>query len=655
MLRLIAAKPKLFYPPMGTLRRSVTLAHVKRTIRLGLNANNNPDDAVSQATFLKELNEVNPHEVIARVQSKKYATNDEVTKEYMKALGATNNLQISHVSEILDAVKGVEPTSPPLSPVFGLSPSHPLKLQLPKPSAQDEIYNTLRALFLTFLFVTGATYAFDLLQSTQAKNGQKDREYHPQKSTKRFSDVKGCDEAVDELKQVVSYLKDSSSFTKLGGKLPKGILLTGSPGTGKTLLAKAVAGEANVSFFYASGSEFEEVYVGVGARRMRNLFESAKKNSPCIIFIDEIDAVGGKRDPRDSHSSKMTLNQMLVEMDGFEGNTGIIVIGATNFPDLLDPALKRGGRFDLHVNVSPPDAKGREQILDLYLKGIKTQQSQTDNLIKTLAKGTPGFTGAEIENLVNMASIRATTRGSDFVDLDDLEFAREKILMGPEKKKYKTTENGRKCTAHHEAGHALVAALTKGADPIYKATILPRGQALGMVQQLPDGDQYSFSLEMMKARLDVMMAGRVAEELLLGTQDYTSGASSDLNQATALSKAMVMQWGMSKRAGPVYYGDSEQEQHLSPETKRMLDDEVQSLLQQSYNRAKSLILSKREEHLAIANALLEQDTLTGEEIINLINKKPSNSSLFSKSKQSAQQASTNTITPPTPESTLAHT
>eukprot|EP00300_Choanocystis_sp_HF-7_P019743 c20419_g1_i1.p1 GENE.c20419_g1_i1~~c20419_g1_i1.p1 ORF type:complete len:439 (-),score=91.09 c20419_g1_i1:168-1484(-) len=386
---------------------------------------------------------------------------------------------------------------------------------------------------------------------------------------------------------------------------------------GKTLLGRGVAGEAGVPFFYASGSEFEEVYVGVGAKRMRSLFEAARKHAPCIIFIDEIDAVGGKRNPRDSQSSKMTLNQMLVEMDGFRENDSIVVIGATNTPDLLDAALTRPGRFDRHVVVQAPDVKGRQQILNLYLDKVKIDSLQKRSIVDTIARGTPGFTGAELENLVNQASIRAITRGGPSVELEDLEYARERVLMGSERRHYRTTEKSRECTAHHEAGHALVAALTKGADPVYKATILPRGQALGMVQQLPEDDQYSFSYKMMLARLDVIMAGRVAEEMLLGEADYTSGASSDLDQATRLARAMVMQWGLSPRVGPVHYS-AEDEPNMSAQTKHVIEEEVNTLLKDAYERAKQLITAKRSEHLMLAKALLERETLNGDEIVAIV-------------------------------------
>jgi len=491
---------------------------------------------------------------------------------------------------------------------------------MPKPSTWDEVLTTIRVLLGTFVVVSGLVFLSDSMGSSQ-RLGVPDADYTPVTlPSKSFNDVRGCDEAVDELREVVAYLRDPSIYTKLGGKLPKGLLLTGPPGTGKTLLARAVSGEAGVPFFYVSGSEFDEVFVGVGARRMRALFQAAKEQAPCIVFIDEIDAVGGKRNPRDTHSSKMTLNQMLVEMDGFEGSHGVIVVGATNFPDLLDTALTRPGRFDRQVPVQAPDAKGREQILSLYLASIKVNKSELSEMVNVIARGTPGFTGAELENLVNMASIHATSRNGTTVSLQDMEFAREKILMGPERKTFRLTPESRVCTAHHEAGHALVAALSRDADPVYKATILPRGMALGMVQQLPEDDQYSSNVSMMRSKLDILMAGRIAEEMLLGANDYTSGASSDLEHATSLARSMVTHWGLSPRVGPMYLG--EEGMPVSPAMQRVVDQEVETMLRAAYERATQTLNTNRQAHLALASALLERETLTGSEILELIKSTP---------------------------------
>jgi len=426
-------------------------------------------------------------------------------------------------------------------------------------------------------------------------------------SEKRFSDVMGCDEAKSELEEVVAYLKDPERFTRLGGKLPSGLLLMGPPGTGKTLLARAIAGEAGVPFFFASGSEFEEMYVGVGARRMRDLFEAAKKRSPCIIFIDEIDAVGSSRQLKEQQAMKMTLNQLLVEMDGFEQNQGIIVIGATNYADVLDDALMRPGRFDRHVTVPLPDVQGRLDILTLYTK--KTPLGGDVNL-EVLARGTPGMSGASLANLVNMAAIKASVEGLAGVDHAAFEHAKDKIFMGAERTSAVVSKESAKLTAFHEGGHALMAIKTPGADPVHKATIMPRGQALGMVMQLPDGDQTSLSKRQMLARLDVLMGGRVAEELVFGADEVTSGASSDLQQATRLARSMVMHWGFSEEVGVV----SVSKEDASPEQKALIDREVQRLVTQAYERATKLLTTNRQELNKIAYALQEYETLTGTEI-----------------------------------------
>ena len=355
-------------------------------------------------------------------------------------------------------------------------------------------------------------------------------------SDKTFDDVMGCDEAKGDLKEIVKYLKSPEDFTRLGGKLPKGVLLMGPPGTGKTLLARAIAGEAGVPFFFTSGSEFEEMYVGVGARRVRDLFDAAKAKAPCIIFIDEIDAIGGTRQLKEQQAMKMTLNQLLVEMDGFSQNNGVIVIGATNFAEVLDDALVRPGRFDRHVAVPLPDVKGRKDILEMYTGKLPIAE---DVDIDVLARATPGMSGAEISNLANEAALKAALDGLENIPMTAFEFAKDKILMGSERKSAVISPESAKLTAYHEGGHALVAILTAGAHPVYKATIMPRGQALGYVSQLPEGDQTSMSRKQMLARLDVCMAGRIAEEMIFGADEVTSGASSDLQQATQLATQMV--------------------------------------------------------------------------------------------------------------------
>jgi len=432
-----------------------------------------------------------------------------------------------------------------------------------------------------------------------------------------FDDVKGVTEAKAELEEIVMYLRDPERFTRLGGKLPRGLLLTGPPGTGKTLLAKAIAGEAGVPFFFSSGSQFEEVYVGLGAKRVRELFEAAKKKAPAIIFIDEIDAVGGTRKLKDQSALKMTLNELLVQLDGFEENNGIIVIGATNFAESLDTALLRPGRFDKHVTVPLPDVGGRREILEMYAD--KTTIAKDVDL-DVLARGTTGFSGADLYNLMNQAALKASVDGLNAITMAVLEYAKDKILMGAERKTAVITAKTAKCTAYHEAGHALVATLTEGADPIHKATIMPRGSSLGMVTQLPEGDQTSQSKREMLARMDVCMGGRVAEELIFGPDNVTSGALSDIQQATRMARAMVTKFGFSDEVGMVYHGGDSGEESASGSTRAKIDEEVKKLTEASYKRATELLKKHSKQHKLLAQTLLEYETLTGDEVRELIRK-----------------------------------
>ena len=430
----------------------------------------------------------------------------------------------------------------------------------------------------------------------------------------KFEDVKGVDEAKADLEEIVLYLQDPDRFTRLGGKLPRGVLLTGPPGTGKTLLAKAIAGEANVPFFYASGSQFEEVYVGLGAKRIRELFEAAKKKKNAIIFIDEIDAVGGTRKLKDQSALKMTLNELLVQMDGFDSNDGIIVIGATNFVESLDAALLRPGRFDKHVTVPLPDVGGRKAILEMYSK--KTRLAEDVDL-SVLARGTVGMSGADLYNLINQAALKASVDGLTSITMSVMEYAKDKILMGAERKTAVITKETARNTAYHEAGHALVGVLTAGAMPIHKATIMPRGPSLGMVSMLPEGDQTSQSKKQMLAMLDVTMGGRAAEELVFGDNEVTSGASNDIQQATRIARAMVTKFGFSDEIGIVYHGgDSGQE--ASAETRALVDAEVKKITQAAYRRAKSLLTKYADRHKLLAETLLEYETLTGEEVRDVV-------------------------------------
>jgi len=444
-----------------------------------------------------------------------------------------------------------------------------------------------------------------------------------------FDDVAGVDEAKEELTEVVDFLKDPAKFQRLGGKIPKGALLVGPPGTGKTLIARAVAGEAGVPFFSISGSDFVEMFVGVGASRVRDMFEQAKKNAPCIIFIDEIDAVGRHRGAGlggGNDEREQTLNQLLVEMDGFEANEGIILIAATNRPDVLDPALLRPGRFDRQVVVPNPDVNGRERILRVHMKNVPLA---ADVDTKTIARGTPGFSGADLANLVNEAALMAARRMRRMVTMADFEDAKDKVMMGAERRSMVMTEDEKRMTAYHEGGHALVALTVPNTDPVHKATIIPRGRALGMVMQLPERDKLSMSYEQMTARLAILMAGRVAEEIIFGKEKVTSGASSDIEQATRLAKMMVTKWGYSDKLGVVSYGENDQEvflgmsmgrqQQTSEETAKIIDAEVRRLVEAGHDEARRIVTERLDDLHRLAAGLLEYETLTGQEIVDVLN------------------------------------
>ncbi len=443
-----------------------------------------------------------------------------------------------------------------------------------------------------------------------------------------FADVAGIDEAREELEEIVEFLKDPSRFAKLGGQIPKGALLVGSPGTGKTLLARAIAGEAGVPFFTISGSDFVEMFVGVGASRVRDMFEQAKRNAPCIVFIDEIDAVGRHRGSGLGNSNderEQTLNQLLVEMDGFEANEGIIIIAATNRPDVLDPALLRPGRFDRRITVPLPDIEGREQILQVHMKKVPLAP---DVDARTLARGTPGMSGADLANLVNEAALMAARRAKRLVAMAEFETAKDRIIMGTEWKSLVMTDDEKKMTAYHEAGHALVRMHEPASDPIHKATIIPRGGALGMVVSMPERDNYSYHRDKMFADLATVMGGRVAEEVIFGHQKVSSGASGDIQQATKLARAMVLRWGMSDALGPLeyeeeqgggYLGYSQNVRHsMSNETAQLIDTEIKRLVEGGLNRAREVINGHTEQLHTVANALLEYETLTGDEIRSLV-------------------------------------
>ena len=438
-----------------------------------------------------------------------------------------------------------------------------------------------------------------------------------------FDDVAGIDEAKGELEEIVDFLKDPQKFQRLGGKIPKGCLLVGPPGTGKTLLARAIAGEANVPFFTISGSDFVEMFVGVGASRVRDMFEQAKKNAPCIIFIDEIDAVGRHRGAGlggGNDEREQTLNQLLVEMDGFEANEGVILIAATNRPDVLDPALLRPGRFDRQVIVPNPDIGGREKILKVHLRKVPIAPDVDP---KVIARGTPGFSGADLANLINEAALRAARLGKRLVTMIDLEYAKDKVLMGTERRSMAMTEEEKRLTAYHEAGHAIVALTVPKSDPLHKVTIIPRGRALGVTMQLPERDSLSYSKLFMESRLAIMFGGRVAEQLIFGEENVTTGAASDIQQATHMARAMITAYGMSDKLGRVRYQANEQEvflghsvtqtQNISEATAQIIDDEVRRLIEEAETKARTILTERSADLEALAKGLLEYESLSGEE------------------------------------------
>jgi cell division protease FtsH len=445
-----------------------------------------------------------------------------------------------------------------------------------------------------------------------------------------FADVAGCEEAKEEVSELVDFLRDPAKFQKLGGRIPKGVLMVGNPGTGKTLLARAIAGEAKVPFFSISGSDFVEMFVGVGAARVRDMFDQAKKHAPCIVFIDEIDAVGRQRGAGlggGNDEREQTLNQLLVEMDGFEGTTGVIVIAATNRPDVLDPALLRPGRFDRQVVVPLPDIRGREQILLVHMRKVPVAP---DVKAEIIARGTPGFSGADLANLVNEAALFAARKNKRLVDMDDFERAKDKIIMGAERRSMVMPEEERRNTAYHESGHAVVAKLMPKTDPVHKVTIIPRGRALGVTMQLPEQDRYSMDRDRLLSTITVLFGGRIAEELFMG--QMTTGASNDFERATALARSMVTQWGMSDEMGPMVYGENEGEvflgrsitthKNVSEVTMQKVDAEIRKIIDQQFALAKKLIVDNRDKVEAMAKALLELETIDAEQIQDIMDGRP---------------------------------
>lgn len=499
------------------------------------------------------------------------------------------------------------------------------------PLEQTSWYMSILISWFPMLLLLGIWIFF--MRQMQAGGGKamsfgksKARLLNDSKNKTTFKDVAGVDEAKEELHEIIEFLKEPQKFSKLGGKIPKGVLLVGPPGTGKTLLARAISGEASVPFYSISGSDFVEMFVGVGASRVRDLFEQGKKNSPCIIFIDEIDAVGRHRGAGlgGGHDEReQTLNQLLVEMDGFENNEGVILIAATNRPDVLDPALLRPGRFDRQVTVSRPDVKGREGILKVHTSTVPLTDAVD---LKIIARGTPGFTGADLANLVNEAALLAARDDKKAVAMDDFEEAKDKVMMGVERRSMVISDKEKKNTAYHEAGHALVAALLPGTDPIHKVTIIPRGRALGVTMQLPIDEQHTYPRKYLFNSLAILMGGRCAEEICLG--EMTTGAGNDIERATEMARKMVCEWGMSDKMGPLTYGAKEEQvflgrdfssqKNFSDQTAKLIDQEVKTLVMGGHTRATDLLNKNRDTLEEVAQALLERETLTGKEIQNII-------------------------------------
>ena len=624
-------------------------------------ANQSPREPDLQYEFVAELAKHHPDVAIERYSMNEFAMDERLAYVYLNAMRTTNNYsyfnlekfaqkltpqdphkkeivlelakeskglsksaQISAVLDVLGNPRAMSNMSPAAFGGIsrGLDPKSPLYVQVQRQSGASSAFGFARSVLVAFIVVSAITAFIDDKGVGRAMGlGSTKHINEAEGSNVKFDDVKGVSEAKAELEEIVEYLKDPTKFTRLGGRLPRGLLLTGPPGTGKTLLAKAIAGEANVPFFFASGSQFEEVYVGLGAKRIRELFEAAKNKSPAIIFIDEIDAVGGNRKLKDQTALKQTLNELLVQLDGFDENNGIIVIGATNFMESLDSALLRPGRFDKHVSVPLPDVGGRKEILELYAKKTKLSKDVDLNVV---ARGTTGFSGADLFNLMNQAALKASVDGLNAITMSVIEYAKDKIMMGAERKTAVITPKTAKCTAYHEAGHALVAVLTDGAMPIHKATIMPRGQSLGMVTMLPDGDQTSQSYKEMVAFMDVCMGGRVAEELIFGEENVTSGAMSDIANATNAARNMVTKYGFSDAVGIVYHEGRVGEESASAETRARIDSEVKEMTRASYERARELLKKYQKEHVLLAETLLEYETLTGDEVRDLImsGKKP---------------------------------
>eukprot|EP00930_Biecheleria_cincta_P069015 TRINITY_DN5680_c0_g3_i1.p1 TRINITY_DN5680_c0_g3~~TRINITY_DN5680_c0_g3_i1.p1 ORF type:complete len:744 (+),score=122.25 TRINITY_DN5680_c0_g3_i1:128-2359(+) len=596
-----------------------------------------PDNPRRLSDFMRALNHFDPQQAIRVFEQREPQVafrNSEAVREYIRALVLANRLDFVDLDLLLgrhwrDVHRNVSsvPLNASEAGSSAASNESPGVVELTLPTAQPlqvqiadshrrALWRLVRSSVTMLIMVAGVSvFAEGLAGNVQKGFGMGSKKITPvEEVNTSFDDVKGCDEVKEELQEIILYLKDPDRFTRLGAKLPKGVMMAGQPGTGKTLLARAIAGEAGVPFLQASGSEFEEMFVGVGARRIRDLFQEARKHAPCIVFIDEIDAVGSKRQSRDNTAVRMTLNQLLVEMDGFENNSGVVVICATNFPESLDKALTRPGRLDKQIVVPVPDLKGRLEILEMYAAKMVLDKGVD---LKTIARRTAGMTGADLSNILNIAAVRSSAEGLSCVPTKYLEEAFDRVVVGLERRN-PMSEQEKKLTAYHEGGHTLVSLGSSGADPVHKATIMPRGNALGVTWSIPEGEKYSERLFELQARLDVLMGGKAAEELIFGPRNVTAGCTSDLRQATGLARRMVMNFGMSTSAGSTQSGllslDVDEYAALSDEAKHDIDQKTQSLLTDAYARAAEYLKTHEQELHRLAKALLEYETLSAEEI-----------------------------------------
>lgn len=606
---------------LASTSSSSSIPSTQELAALEKDANNELSNPNIQAAFYRSLLDASyPHIVVSRYETPGISTNEICSHLYLQAL-----LKMGEKEKAENLAKSLNISLPNLESINSNTTNntnnHSGTKQDPIHVIVTETYWMSISRWIKWLVPLGLItyagyYGFNLL----VENGSiikgansDDKSVEVTDSDVRFSDCKGVDEAKAELEEVVDFLKDPSKYVSLGAELPKGVLLTGPPGTGKTLLARATAGEAGVPFFFMSGSEFDELYVGVGAKRVRELFTKARARAPAIVFIDELDAIGGKRKSKDQAYAKQTLNQLLVELDGFSQTEGIIILGATNFPDSLDKALTRPGRFDKIVPVDLPDVRGRIEILKQHMKKISVSKDVDPSV---LARSTTGMSGAALKNLVNQAALHAAQNNALSVNMNDMEWAKDKVLMGGERKTMVMTEETRRNTAYHEAGHAIAAMFTDGATSLYKATILPRGRALGVTFQLPEMDKHDITKQECFARLDVCMGGKIAEEMLYGPSNVTSGCSSDLSSATSMARAMVTSYGMSDKVGPVKLSDKWET--WSPKLRDLADQETRDYLIDAENRCRKLLSDRRIELKRLAEGLLEYETLNKDEIEKVV-------------------------------------